>query len=59
MTFTPLNLNKARKVRAKETAKVEAAQNRVRFGRSKSEKTAANAKTAQVRSILDGAKRER
>jgi hypothetical protein len=55
----PINLNKARKARTKDAAKVEAAQNRVKFGRTKAQKAAAEAKAAQVRSVLDGAKRER
>ena len=56
---TPINLNKVRKARAKATAKVQAAENRVKFGRTKAEKAAAAAKAAQVQSLLDGAKRER
>ena len=55
---TPINLNKASKARAKETAKVQAAENRVRFGRTKAEKAAAEARAAQAKALLDGAKRE-
>jgi hypothetical protein len=55
----PINLNKARKARAKEEAKVQAAGNRVKFGRTKAEKAAAEAKTTQMRALLDGAKREK
>jgi hypothetical protein len=54
----PINLNKARKVRAKAAATAKAAENRVKFGRTKAEKAAAEAKTAQAKSLLDGAKRE-
>jgi hypothetical protein len=56
---TPINLNKARKARAKGTATAAATENRVRFGRTKAEKAAAAMKAAQVRTVLDGAKRER
>jgi hypothetical protein len=35
----PINLNKARKARAQAADKAKAAENRVRFGRSKAEKT--------------------
>lgn len=54
----PINLNKARKAKARQASKVQAAENRVQFGRTKAEKakTAAEAKQAAAR--LDGAKRE-
>ena len=35
----PINLNKARKARERAAEKAAAAENRVRFGRSKAEKT--------------------
>ena len=56
---TPINLNKARKARAKEEARVQAAENRVKFGRTKAEKLTAEVKVARTRSLLDGAKREK
>ena len=56
---TPINLNKARKARARAQAETTAAQNRVKFGRTKAEKAAEAAKTAQRQAVLDGAKRER
>ena len=37
----PINLNKARKARARTEAKHQAADNRIRFGRAKAEKAAA------------------
>jgi hypothetical protein len=55
----PINLNKARKAKAKADAKVRAAENRVQFGRTKAEKQLAAAKAEKVRKLLDGAKRER
>ncbi|OYX32504.1 MAG: DUF4169 domain-containing protein [Caulobacterales bacterium 32-69-10] len=56
---TPINLNKARKARAKVEAQAQAAQNRVKFGRTKVEKAAEALKAAQRQAMLDGAKRER
>jgi hypothetical protein len=53
-----VNLNRARKTRDKAAAKVEAAANRVAHGRSKTEKTHAEAETARLNRTLDGAKRE-
>ena len=54
----PINLNKARKARAAADAKVRAAENRVRFGRTKSEKTAAQLQAEKLARALDQAKRE-
>ncbi len=54
----PINLNKARKDRARAEARTQAAENRVKFGRTKAEKAAEAARAEKVRSILDGAKRE-
>lgn len=53
-----VNLNKARKARAKQEAEAQAAANRVRHGRTKAEK--ANDAQAETRrkALLDGAKRE-
>jgi hypothetical protein len=56
---TPINLNKARKARAKEAAKVQAVENRAKFGRTKADKVADALKAAQRKALLDGAKRER
>ena len=54
----PISLNKARKARAKADAKAQAAENRVRFGRTGAEKAAAKVEAARVAHTLDGAKRE-
>lgn len=54
----PINLNKARKARAKSDAKAKAAENRVRFGRSKTETAAAKLEQARLARRTDGAKRE-
>ena len=54
----PINLNRARKARAKAVALAEAAENRVRFGRTKGEKAARAAEVERERRALDGAQRE-
>lgn len=56
---TPINLNKARKAKARAADKAQAAQNRAKFGRTKAEKAADAAASAKLRSLVDGAKRER
>lgn len=55
----PINLNKARKARAKVEAQATAAANRVKFGRTKEQKAAEALRDAQRQALLDGAKRER
>lgn len=54
-----VNFNKARKARAKDAAKVTAASNRARFGRTKGEKAIEKAQADKVVRLLDGAKREK
>ena len=54
----PINLNKARKARAKVAAKAAAAENRVRFGQPKSERQLAELKVAKAARELDGKKRD-
>lgn len=53
-----LNLNHARKAKAKTDAKQAAAENRARFGRTKAEKTLDTARAEKLQKALDGAKRE-
>ena len=53
-----VNLNKARKIRDRQDASDQAKQNRVKFGRSKTEKTSAKAEASKAERALDGAKRE-
>lgn len=53
-----VNLNKARKIRDRQDAGDQAKQNRVKFGRSKTEKTSAKSQADKARRDLDGAKRE-
>ena len=53
-----VNFNKAKKARAKQDAKSQAATNRAKFGRTKREKAVEKAEAAKVVRLLDGAKRE-
>ena len=50
-----INLNRARKARAKATSQAEADTNRAKFGRSKAEKQAEAAERARAERDLDGA----
>jgi hypothetical protein len=52
-----VNLNKARKARAKAEAGRQAEANRARFGRTKAEKDRDAAEQARKDALLDGAKR--
>jgi hypothetical protein len=54
----PINLNKARKARAKADAKVQAAANRNKFGRGKAEKTVSKLEAERARKALDQKKLE-
>ncbi|MFN3583155.1 DUF4169 family protein [Phenylobacterium sp.] len=53
-----INLNKARKAREREQAKAKAAENRVRFGRTKGETVVARLEAERARRDLEGKKRE-
>jgi hypothetical protein len=53
-----VNFNKARKARLRAEAKASAAQNRVRFGRTKNEKAATEAEVVKLSRTLDQARRE-
>lgn len=54
----PINLNKARKARAQAEAKKAAAENRIRFGRTKAEKTVSRLEAEKARRLHDQARRE-
>jgi len=54
----PINLNKARKARARATEKTQAAENRVRFGQTKAAKTVSKLDAERARRTLDQKKRE-
>ena len=53
----PINLNKARKAKAKAADKVRAAENRVKFGRTKPEAAASKLEAERARRELEGKKR--
>jgi len=53
-----LNLNKARKARAKAQSAAKAVENRAKFGRTKAQKAADDAERARISENLDGAQRE-
>ncbi|MEN0079358.1 MAG: DUF4169 family protein [Pseudomonadota bacterium] len=53
----PINLNRARKDRARQTAKREADANAVKFGRSKAQKQTEAAAADQRAAKLDGHRR--
>jgi hypothetical protein len=52
------NLNKARKAKARGEAKATAVENRLKFGRTKAQRTAAERERAAIAEVVDGAKRE-
>ncbi|MDX8348858.1 DUF4169 family protein [Cognatiyoonia sp. IB215446] len=54
----PINLNQARKARAKMRAKAQADQNAIRFGRSKAEKQRDKAEVERANKRLDLLKRD-
>jgi hypothetical protein len=53
-----INLNQARKQRARAEKSAKADENRVRFGRTKAEKAADRAETAKIDRLLDDTKRD-
>ncbi len=53
----PINLNKARKARAAASAKKQAAENRVAFGRTKAQKTVEKAQSDKAKRELDAKRR--
>jgi hypothetical protein len=56
--MTVVNLNKARKARARSDAQAKAAQNRLSFGRTKAEKALTIARNDKVARDTDAHKRE-
>jgi len=54
----PINLNKARKARAKAGKRTEADANAVKFGRTKAEKARDKADAEKAKRDLDGHERE-
>ena len=56
---TPINLNKARKAKAKTEAEQRAKENRAKYGRTKSEKKLEAAKAEKLVSLTEAHKRDR
>lgn len=54
-----INLNKARKAKAKEAGKAAAVENRARFGRAKADKSLDKARAEKADRALDQAKLEK
>ncbi|MEE9381546.1 MAG: DUF4169 family protein [Hyphomonadaceae bacterium] len=54
----PINLNKARKAKARSDKAQNAAENRVKFGRTKAEKALEKARAAKVVKDTDAHKRD-
>lgn len=55
----PINLNKARKAKARSDRSIEAAANRVQFGRTKAEKERDRIERDRAKRALDGAERQK
>ena len=53
-----VNLNRARKIRARQAAKTSAAENRAAHGRTKAEREVEAARAAKAARELEGKKRE-
>ncbi|MBU1376572.1 MAG: DUF4169 family protein [Alphaproteobacteria bacterium] len=53
-----INLNKARKAKARAAGKTQASENRVRFGQTKGEKLGSKLDAERTRRELEGKKRE-
>ncbi|MGN6123700.1 MAG: DUF4169 family protein [Sphingomonas oligoaromativorans] len=53
-----VNLNRARKAKARVDAAKQAEANRARFGRTRADREAEAAEQARRKALLDGAKRE-
>ena len=58
MTGKVVNLNRARKARARDATRREADANAAKHGRSKAERQADAAETARAKADLDGHKRD-
>lgn len=58
MADTPINLNKARKARARADAKVQADRNAVIHGLPKAARDQAKAETTRIKGVHDGGQRD-
>ena len=55
---SPINLNKARKAKARASKEQQAVENRTKFGRTKAEKQSDKATAEKLRKSVEAAKRE-
>jgi hypothetical protein len=53
-----VNLNRARKAKARDAAETKAAENRAKYGQTKAECARLASEKAKLRAVIDGAKRE-
>ena len=53
-----VNLNRARKAKARDAAETPAAENRAKYGQTKAERARLSAEKAKLRAVTDGAKKE-
>ena len=58
MSADIVNLNKARKKKAREERAAKAQENRVRFGRTKAERKAIDTERKRIATEIDGARRQ-
>jgi len=53
-----VNLNRARKAKARDAAETKAAENRAKYGQTKAARARLASEKAKLRAVIDGAKRE-
>ena len=53
-----VNLNRARKAKARDAAETKAAENRAKYGQTKAERARLASEKAKQRAVTDGAKKE-
>jgi len=53
-----VNLNRARKAKARDAAETKAAENRAKYGQTKAERARLASEKGKLRAVIDGAKRE-
>ena len=53
-----VNLNRARKAKARDAAETKAAENRAKYGQTQAERVRLAAEKAKLRAVTDGAKKE-
>ena len=53
-----VNLNRARKAKARNAAEAKAAENRAKYGQTKAERARVALEKAKLRAVTDGAKKQ-